>query len=239
MKDCWFIMQLQDTPETWLFKLWPWLEANKIRLAWAGAIIIVAIGVISFNSWNREQKEIAAGQMLTELMLSDSRHVTPEQQAGLFLKIAQDHKNTGAGERAMTQGAALLFDAGQYADAQKQFQQYLDQYPGGFFAAQAALGVAASLAAQGKMDLAAGAYKRVIDNYSDVVATSFAKFSLGQIDERQGKLTEAMNLFQDVAHSNPNSSVGQEAGLHAMELTMKPASTQSATAPAAPFKLSP
>ena len=108
--------------------------------------------------------------------------------------------------------------------------------PDSFFAAQAALGVATSLDAQGKTDLAAGAYQRVINNYSDAMAADSAKFALAQIDERQGKLTDAMNLYEDVMRNNPNGSLGSEAGLRAMELKMKLPSASPSTAPAAPFK---
>jgi TolA-binding protein len=134
----------------------------------------------------------------------------------------------------------MLFEAGRYADAQTQFQKFLDAHPDSFFAAQAALGVATSLDAQpGKTDLAAGAYQRVINISSDVTAANFAKFALAQIDERQGKSTDALNLYEDIVHYNPNSSLGSEAGLRAMELKMKLQSASPSTAPAAPFKPTP
>ena len=90
------------------------------------------------------------------MMSSIPRNATASQQADLYLKIAADYQGTSAGQRALLQGAAMLFAAGRYADAQTQFQKFLDAYPDSFFAAQAALGVATSLDAQGKTDLAAG-----------------------------------------------------------------------------------
>jgi tetratricopeptide (TPR) repeat protein len=134
------------------------------------------------------------------------------------------------------QGAALLFEAGRYADAQTQFQKFLDAHPDSMFAAQAALGVATSLDAQGKTDLAAGAYQRVIGISSDAMAANSAKYALAQIDERQNKLTDALKLYEDIVHNNPNSSLASEAGLRAMELKMKLPSAPPSTAPAAPFK---
>ena len=231
-------MELQDAPATYLFKLWPWIETNKVRIASGAGILLVATGLISFYSWQREQKEITAGAELTQLMLSDQRS-TPAQQAALFVKIARDNQNTAAGQRAFLQSATMLFEAGQYADAQTQFQQFLNQYPDHFFAGQAALGVAASLDAQGKTDLAAAAYQRVINNYPDPLVTGYAKYSLAQIDERQGKSTEALSLYEEVRRSSPNSSLGSGAGLRAMELKLKQPAV-SATAPApAPPKLNP
>ena len=226
-------MQLQDAPATYLFKLWPWIETNKIRIACGGGIVVVAIGLISFYSWQRNQKEITAGETLSRMM-SDSGTTTAAQQAGLFMKVAGDYPGTAAGQRAILQSAGMLFEAGKYPDAQTQFQQFLNQYPGSSLAAQATLGVAASLDAQGQTDSAAGVYQRVITSYSDVIVASYAKYRLAQIDERLGKWTEALNLYEDVARSNPGSQLGSEAGLRAMELKKKPS---SATAPAAPFQI--
>jgi TolA-binding protein len=230
-------MQLQDAPATYLFKLWPWFEANRIRIAWGGGVIVVAAGLISFYSWQRDQKEITAGKALTQMMRSIPRNATASQQADLYLKITTDYQGTSAGQRSLLQGATMLFTAGRYADAQAQFQKFLDAYPGSFFAAQAALGVATSLDAQGKTDLAAGGYQRIINSYSDTVAVDSARFALAQIDERQGKLAEAANLYEAIVHYNPNGSLGSEAGLRLMELKMKPQSASPSTAPAAPFKL--
>ena len=229
-------MELQDAPATYLFKLWPKIEANWIRIAWGAGIIVVAAGLISFYSWQRDQKEIAAGKALTQMMSTIPRNATASQQADLYFKITADYQGTSAGQRALLQGAAMLFAAGRYADAQAQFQKFLDAYPGSFFAAQAALGVAASLDAQSKTDLAAGGYQRIINTYSDAVAVDSARFALAQINERQGKLTEAINLYGAIVHYNPNGSLGSEAGLRLMELKMKVQSTSPSTVPADPFK---
>jgi len=231
-------MEIQDAPATYLFKLWPWFEANRIRIIWGGGVIVVAAVLISFYSWQRGQNEISAGKALTQMMSSIPRNATASQQADLYLKITTDYQGTSAGQRALLQGAAMLFAAGRYADAQAQFQKFLDVHPDSFFAAQAALGVATSLDAQGKTDLAAGVYQRIINNYSDAVAVDSARFALAQINERQGKLAEAVNLYEAIVRYNPNGSLGSEAGLRLMELKTKLQSASPSTAPAAPFKLS-
>ena len=133
----------------------------------------------------------------------------------------------------------MLFETRKYADARAQFQQFLGQYPGGALAFQAALGLAACLDAQGEMKPAIAAYQRVINNYSDPLAANHARYRLAQIDEQQGKWTDALNLYEDVARSDPGGQLGSEAGIRAMELKTKPASASTATAPAAPLKLNP
>ena len=135
------------------------------------------------------------------------------------------------------QGAAALFEAGKYTEAQAQFKKYLGTHPGDVFCAQAALGVAASLDAQGKTDLAASAYQRVIGGFSDLNTVSAAKFSLAQIDELQGKLVDAENLYEDIARSNPGGSLGSESALRAMGLKAKLPSAPTSTTPLSSFNL--
>jgi predicted negative regulator of RcsB-dependent stress response len=232
-------MELQDAPANYLFKIWPWIETNKVRIASGAGVILVAAGLICFYSWQRDQKELTAGDEFTRMMISDQRNLTAVQRAGLYLKVARDNQNTPTAPRAFLQSATTLFEAGQYAEAQTQFQQFLDQYPDNVFASQAALGLAASLDAQGKVDLAVAAYQRVSKSYSDTLAANYAKFSLAQIDERQGKLTDALNLYEEIKGSNPNSQLGSEAGMLAMDLKLKQPSPSPAATTPAQFKLNP
>jgi predicted negative regulator of RcsB-dependent stress response len=229
-------MQLQDAPSTYLFKLWPWFEANRIRIIWGGAVIVVAAVLISFHSWQRDQKEIEAGKALTQAMTSTLRTATTSQQADRYLKISTEYHGTAGGQRALLQGAAILFAAGKYADAQAQFQNFLNAHPDSMFAAQAALGVATSLDSRGEADLAAGIYQRIINTYSDAVVVDYARFALAQIYEHKGKLAEAANLYETIVKYNPSSSLGSEAGMLLMELKMKQQPASSATAPLAPLK---
>jgi TolA-binding protein len=227
-------MQSQETTATdFFFKLWPWFEANAKRLAYGAALAIIAIFVFSFYSYRENQNEIAAGQALTQAGISNSGGGF----AAACLKVAADYSGTPAGQRALLQGATALFTSGNYTDAQTQFQKFLDAYPDNFLAPQAALGVAASLDAQGKTDMAISAYQRAAGQTADVNVVASAKFALARIDESQGKLAEASKLYEDVARSYPNSSISSEAELRAMELKMKLPATPAAPA-AAPFTLS-
>jgi predicted negative regulator of RcsB-dependent stress response len=225
-------MQAQDATAVYLFKLWPWIEANKKRIIIGTGIIIAAIFAFYLVSSQREQKEIDAGKALTEVLVGNGGG----QLADAYLKISADYPATRAGQRASLQAAVALFAAGQYADAQAQFQKFLDTYPDSAFSSQAALGVAASLDAQGKSDLAAGAYQQAISS-SDAMTASIAKLATARIYESQGKLNEALTLYEDVARSNPNGALGSEAAVRAMELKVKSPPVPASTVPADSFKL--
>jgi predicted negative regulator of RcsB-dependent stress response len=226
-------MQPQEAATVWFFKLWPWIEDNKKRIIAAAGIIFAAAIIFYYVSSQREQREIDAGRAMTDAVIAS----VGAQSADGFLKISADYSGTLAGQRASLQGASALFAAGQYADAQAQFKNFLDAHPDGAFSDQATLGVAASLDAQGKEDQAVGAYQQVLNSSSDDMTLSVAKLATARIYESQGKLKEALSLYQNVARANPNSSLGSEAGVRAMELNTKSQPAPASTAPAAPFNL--
>ena len=222
-------MQAQDSTTLFLLKLWPWVEANRNRLIAGAAAAVLLIFVIWFVVCQRESKEIAAGQALTQAALARGG---PSAEA--YLKVATRYSGTLAGQRAQLQAAAAWFDAGKFPDAQAQFQKYLDAHSAGEFSGQAALGVAASLDAQGKTDLAIGAYQKVISNAPSTAIVSAAKFGLARIDESQGRLNDALVLYQDIVSAEPNSSLGSEATMRLMELKSKLPAAAPATTPATP-----
>jgi TolA-binding protein len=231
-------MQAQDAVTDYLFKSWSWVEAN-IKVVVLGAIIVaLAAALVSYYFWRQNQMGITAGQTLTQVLISTAPNSDASQLANDYFKIAADYPGTQSGERALILGATTLFESGKYAAAQAQFQKYLDTHPGGAFSAPAALGVAASLEAQGQTGPAADAYQRVVNNSSDANAVDAAKFALAKIDEQRGRLTDAENYYQEVARDNPNSSLGSEAAFRAFQLRRKASSTVTTNTPAAPFTLS-
>jgi predicted negative regulator of RcsB-dependent stress response len=231
-------MQAQDAATAYFFKLWSWVEANTKQVAIGAIIVAIAMVLVSYYFWRQNQLEITAGQAFTQLLISIPPNSDAGQLADAYLKIATDYSGTQTGERALVLGATTLFESGKYADAQAQFQKYLDTHPGNTFSAPAALGLAACLDAQGKIDPAAAAYQRVINGFSDPNAVDAAKFALAKIDEQRGKLTDAENLYQAVAHNNPNTPLGSEAAFHAIQLRTKLPSTVSPNSPPTSFNLS-
>ena len=214
-------MQAQDTATAYFFKLWSWVEANIKQVVLGLGIVVIAVALVSYYFWRQNQLEIDAGQALTQLLISTPPNSDANQLMDAYSKVAADFAGTQSGGRALLLGATALFEGGKYGEAQAQFQKYLDTYPGGAFSASAALGVAAGLEAQGKTDLAASAYQRVISGFSDPTAGDMAKFALAKIDEQRGKLAEAEKFYQEVARNNPNTPLGSEAAFRAFQLRPK------------------
>lgn len=228
-------MSTQDDASVFLLKLWPRIEANKNRII----VGIVLIAIVFFIGWvfavQSQQKEIEAGEKLTQLTL------VPDAKPEAYLKIAGDYANTKAGQRALLQAAEMLFASGKFPEAQAQFQKFLDNDPNSEFAGSAALGVAASLDAQNKTDLAMSAYQRIIGNYSDATVLNTAKMSLAKIEEAKGRYNDAMIHYQDVAQQSTISTLRQEAALRLVDLKNKmpaPTAPSSPAPSASPLPLS-
>lgn len=176
-------MQTHDVQADIVFKLWPWFEANRNRLIGGVVVGFIAVGVYSFVTWRGEQKEIAAGEALTALLATPANGNTAAQ-ADSLVKFAAENSGTAAGERAQLQGATELFTAGRYADAQVQFQKFVERTGSGTLAASAQLGLAASLEAQGKLDLAIAAFQKVVSMDSTASPSAqTAKAALGRLQK--------------------------------------------------------
>ncbi len=168
-------MQTQDASSELLFKLWPWVEANKKGLIIGVIAAALAVAGYSYVAAQRGENEVAAGEALTKVMFNATPGVTAPQIAEAFATVAAQHPGTAAGERAQLQAAATLFSAGQYVEAQAKFQKFLDgDNSGGALAATAQLGVATCLEAQDKPE-AGAAYQKVVGNYPGTVSAELAR----------------------------------------------------------------
>lgn len=218
-----------------IYKLWAWFEDNFTRVIIGAVILTVVVFSFSYYSYHLKQKEVAAGQALSKVMISSST----SQQAGAYLKVAAEYPGTIASQRALLEGAATLFTTGKFAEAQTQFKKFLDTYPDSNLTPSALLGAAASLDAQDKTNLAISAYERAAGQTANSSVAASAKFSIARIYAAQGKTAEAARLYETVARTFPNSSLSNEAGLRAMELKTKSPDAAADAAKPAPAAVSP
>ena len=220
------------------FKLWPWLEKNRNALIGAGVALIAAAGIWYYVTTQRAQSEIDAGQALTALLVSPEANASSSELATELGVLAGKFSGTAAGRRAQLQAAGALFDAGNYAEAQTQFQKCLNDDPTGPYAATAELGIATCMEAQNQLDQAATAYQRVVSGYSSSTCVAQAELALGRLAEQQNRLNEAMDYYGKAVSASLAGTVRNEASMRAEELREKLAAAApkpaAATTPAAP-----
>ena len=186
-------MQTQDAPSDSLLKIWEWYDANKKLLI--GAVVAVGVAVlgVTWYSSQREANEAQAGEALTKLLFSQQPSASVPQLAAQFAKVAADHPGTVAAQRAQLQAGSALFDAGQYAEAQAQFQKYLaDNQTADALAAAAQLGVAVCLESQGKQPEALAAYQKAAAGYGGTTSSELAKLSVTRLTPKAPAVAPAL-----------------------------------------------
>lgn len=208
-------MESENTNSTDLYSLLAWFEKNRKQIISAIVILILVGVIIAFVQWNREQKEITAGEALSAVTLTGNNS---RPSADSLLKVADDNAGTVAAGRALLMAAGQLFADGNVENAQKQFQKFLADYEGSPLTPQAKLGVAACLEAQGKKAEAIAAFKEVADRFTEANTRSHAKFSMARLNEADGKLElardqyiELMQEAQRESQRNSQSTFGPEA----------------------------
>ncbi|MBA4149562.1 MAG: tetratricopeptide repeat protein [Verrucomicrobia bacterium] len=190
-------MDAKSTQSSGFYDFLAWLDANWKKVVIGAVGVVVVVAAIAFFKWKERQSEIDANRALfslTGLSAMGTNGVSPDELA----KIAQQHPNTSAGERAQLLAAGAAFDQGDYAKAQSHFDAVLKGSPAAGFKAQATFGVAASLEAQKNFDQAIQKYEEVARQYPKENVAPQAKLAIGRIYEAQGKPEEALKLYSEV-----------------------------------------
>lgn len=200
---------------------WAWLEKNRKPVI-IGVVAVTVAGLLAGTmAWSKKQKEIAASEALSKVLLAQVLSGSRTEAADGLLKVASAYGGTSGGAQARLLGGGALFAGGKPAEAQTQFEKFTREYVGHAFTPQAKLGLAACLATLGKTEDAARAYKDLAEHYPNANTAPQARFALGGIYESQGKLEDAVVLYEQVARTEANNSLGSEAGMCAEELRQK------------------
>jgi predicted negative regulator of RcsB-dependent stress response len=214
-------MQSQDVSAEFLIKFWPWFEANRNRLI--GIVLVAGVILLGwyYVTTQRAQKAVDAGQAYTALQLNPPANPTAQQVADEFMQVAGKYSGTVAAQRAQLQAASVLFGDGRYAEAQALFKKILEANHGSPLAAEARMGVAASLEAQNQPGLAETEYRAVETSYPDSSEVLPAKFALARVLESEGKFGEAADYYQQVMRTPLAGSLASEAAQRLQQIQPK------------------
>jgi len=223
-----------------LYNLIGWLHTNRKQLIGFVSVILVVGAAAGLWFWNKSQHEVAAGEALSNVKLpADAlEHPTPAL-AEPYLKVANEYPGTSGGARALLMAGGVLFEAGNYTEAQSQFDRFLRDYPGNPMANEALLGVASSLEGQGKTNDAIARYDDLINHHVSDTTSPQAKAALAGLYATGGKPEQALHLYEDLMRNYNNSTWGEEASIGREDLLAKypalakaPAINTAAVAPA-------
>ncbi|HON08302.1 MAG TPA: tetratricopeptide repeat protein [Verrucomicrobiota bacterium] len=193
-------------------ELLAWFETNKKTLIYVGIVILIAwIGTLTVIHFKRE-REAEASAALTSLRPQLGEPMLSNIPAQKYLEIYEKYRGTKTAPKALLLAAGAFFQEGKYQEAQKTFEKFLSEYPDDIFAAQAALGIASSLEAQGKEAEALTKYQEVTTRYStDPSVLIPARMAYGRLMEKQGKYDAAYGAYADIIRSDAYTTWAQEA----------------------------
>jgi predicted negative regulator of RcsB-dependent stress response len=174
-----------------------WVESNRKPLL-AGVLMIGVLGLAYVISSTRgEATEHRATAALFQLQ-AGSTGSTNEPAATDYRGIAAQTEGTGIAQHVKLREATALFTAGNYAEAQRAFEEFTRSFPESPFLPEANLGTAASLEAQGKSAEALASYQELTTRFPQSWLVNRARLGVARLHEAQGDPTQAFRIYQDL-----------------------------------------
>ncbi len=215
-------MESENTQNDSVINFLAWFEVHKKRIgigAFAALVLIFALMIIAQRAAEREQNASAA---LSEVRLPFSSAGTiPPGTADALAKVAADHRGSQAAARALLLSASVLFSEAKtpadFAAAEKRFAQVTTEYPDSQWIAQASVGVAASLKAQGNIAGATTKYEEINKRFASSSVADESRLALARLYEPT-KPEEAFKLYEEIIKGNPNSVTTMEANMRQDDL---------------------
>jgi len=203
--------------------------------------VVVVLGVVM--AWRTNRKSHATESLAQALAVAEAPIVAPPppapgspapvQQPGtyrterardeaalpLLLKTADSYPSTDAGVTARFRAAATLADLGRHAEAAQRYREVLDKAgSSSIYARTAKLGLANSLAAEGKYDEAISALKELTTDPNSQLPLDGILMQLARTATQGGKMDEATRAYNRVINEFPQSLYVAEAKQKIAEL---------------------
>jgi hypothetical protein len=197
-----------------MFRLMTWLHENRRQVVTGTVVVVVLAIAAGVYAWKKSSDETNADAQLMDLSSVPGANAPVGMvSATPYLDLARQYPGTPAGADAQLLGAQALFVEGNYAEAEHEFSQFLSDHPESDLLAEAMIGVAASLEAQGKTSEAMRKYQEVISAYpSDAGVVEPAKLTMARMSEAANKPQEALTYYSELARSqNPYDPWAAEA----------------------------
>ena len=176
-----------------------WAHANRKKLSWVGAVILIIAAVIGFLAWHKDYAEQQANAALLAVKLPASpQEAGSSALAEAYSKVAAEHSGTTAAARALLLSGSVYFNGGQYDKARGEFDKYLRDYSDFPLTGQALVGVAASYEAQGDIKHATEKYEELVKRHAAETVLGEAKSALGRLYLAQNKPDLALRYYEEL-----------------------------------------
>jgi TolA-binding protein len=194
------------------------------------AVILVAVAVIGYFSW-QSRVEGRAGAMLAEAIIVSEARVGPppapgapatgpsfptdrekyEATAAKFKAVADQYPSSDSGLFARYREAATQMALGNTKEAAAAYQGVIDRAGNSLYGQMARLGLAETQAREGQYDSAISTYQGLADNKDGPLPIDGILMQLGRTYREAGKTTEAQQTFNRVVEEFPESPFSGDA----------------------------
>jgi tetratricopeptide (TPR) repeat protein len=199
------------------FELFWERHGKKVSTA---AIAIVVLGLVAFY-WQKQQTEKSAAAAAA---------LARAQDAGALQALIQEFSGQELAAQAMLKLADLQYHGSRYNEAADTYKKVCEQYPRHALIESAALGLAASLEAQGDLNRAKLQYEQVVRSYPTGYTTIPARLGLARCAETAGLIKDAKQIYEELLPAVQGSPWQGEVYLRWVALTREqPPETTAAT----------
>jgi len=183
-----------------LFNFVAWLDANRLTAIIVAGVALIVGFYIYISQFNADQLVGEAGSTLeaTNQVSRQIGAVPPDS----YKSVMNQYPDSSAGRRAWLLWARGLLDAGNYEEAQKQFDGFLAKNPKSPMAPGAELGSALCLDELNKKDEAKAKYDQIIKDYPGELVAQYAAINLAALHQEDGQLESAQELYKKLIPSS-------------------------------------
>lgn len=163
----------------------------------AGGLVLAVVVVVSVQIYQNKAAR-SREQAFNQLAAASS--------ASQFNEIINQFPSTKAAEMASFMAARAQYDAGNYADADQLYADFIKAHPKHFLASAAQLGRSHCQEALGQLDEALAGFRRFAkDNPDETAFVTLARIGEARCLRQQGKLQEAVAVYDAILLEQPQS----------------------------------
>jgi predicted negative regulator of RcsB-dependent stress response len=218
------------------YALVAWANKNRKQLTWTVGLVLAVVAAAGFYFMHKNSREASANEAFFALKQPVPGQDTPTAaMADQFAQVANDYPETSGGARAMLVAGGIYFEAGEFEKSRVIFQRLLSEHPDFPLANTAAVGIAASLEAEGKTAEATARYEEIVRRGTPDSTAPQARSALARLYTEQNHPDRALEMYKQMLETRSGDSWTMEAQVQVRELLEKyPQLRQQLAPPTAP-----
>jgi predicted negative regulator of RcsB-dependent stress response len=218
------------------YALVAWADKNRKQLMWTAGVVLAVVVVAGFYVMHKDSREAKANEAFFALKEpAPGRDTATAAMADQFAQLANDYPETSGGARAMMEAGGIYFEAGEFEKSRTIFQRLLAEHPDFPLANTAAVGIAASLEAEGKVAEATARYEDIVHRGTPDSTWPQARSALARLYTQQNHPDRAFEMYKEMLEGRSGDSWTMEAQVQVRELLEKyPQLRQQLAPPTAP-----